>query len=165
VEIHRFGASDLDDSGWCHASSTGGGFSVSLPTNAFADLSTSGNAEDSVEIKSFFVCTLDRRQVKFTALASRRTDDTVKGDALEGFVERFEKQGSARERRISLGKINGIELRVTNRYSSAVARIYKGRTALYGLIVEAPSTIHPEEIEGDVQRFMDSFNVSDMARE
>lgn len=158
-EIHRSGAGTLDESGWCHATSTGGGFSVSVP-NLFNDFTVTTKAEDGVEIKLFVLGTRDERMVKFVALGIHRSDGSFQGDPLEGFAEQFEKQGDLRDKRpIALGDIPGIELRVANRSSSAVFRLYKGPTTLYQLIVEAPSTTKPQDIEEDGKRFMDSFAV------
>jgi hypothetical protein len=163
--MHRLGAGDLDESGWCHATSTGGGFSVSLP-NVFNDFSMTAKAEDGVEVKTFVLATRDERLVKFTVLAMSRPDGKFKGDPLQGLVEKFEEQGDLKEKRaISLGKMSGIELKVANRSASAVFRLYKDTKTLYQLIVEAPSSIKPNEIEDDVKRFMDSFTVADKAQD
>jgi hypothetical protein len=165
MAMHRLGAGDLDESGWCRATSTGGGFSVSLP-NVFNDFTITAKAEDGVQIKIFVVGTRDERLVKFTASGFSRPDGKFKGNPLEDMAEKFEKQGDLVEKRlISLGKMKGIDVRVANRSSSAVFRLYKAPTTLYQLIVEAPSSINPGEIDGDVKRFLDSFTVPDKPEE
>lgn len=162
--MHRQQAGDLDESGWCHAGSTEGGFSVSLP-NLFNDFTITAKAEDGVEGKTFVVGTQDKRLVKFSAVAIRRLDGKFKSDPVDGVVAHFEKQGGLKEkRRVSLGKMKGVELRVASGSSLAVIRLYKGPATLYELIVEAPSSIRAGEIAGDVKKFMDSFTVSDKAQ-
>jgi hypothetical protein len=156
--IHRLGAGELDESGWCHAASTNGGFSVSLP-NVFNDFTMTARAEDGVAIKTFAVGTRDERLVKFTALGISRPDGKFKGDPLDSFAEQFVTQSELKEKRlITLGELKGVELKVANRVSSAVFRLYQAPTTLYQLIVESPSSIPLEEIDGDVKRFMDSFS-------
>jgi hypothetical protein len=165
MAMHRRAAGDRDESGWCRATSTGGGFSVSLP-NVFNDFTITAKAEDGGDIKTFAVGTQDERLVKFTALAVTRSDGKFKSDPLEGFAEKFEKQGDLQEQRfVSLGEMKGIEVKIANRSSSAVVRLYKAPTTLYQLIVEAPSSIMPGEIDGDVKRFMDSFTPPGKAQE
>ncbi|HJT35935.1 MAG TPA: sulfatase [Pirellulales bacterium] len=159
--MHRRGAGDLGESGWYHATSTRGGFSVSLP-NVFNDFTMTAKAEDGVDIETFVIGTRDERLVKFTAVAMRRSDGKFKVDPLESIMEGSTKQGELKEKRpISLGKTKGIELRVANRSSTAVFRIYKARTTVYQLIVEAPSSLPPKEIDDDAKRFMDSFTIPD----
>lgn len=95
-----------------------------------------------------------------------RPDGKFKGDPLEDFAEQFEKQGELKEKRfVSLGEMKGIEVKVVNRVSSAVFRLYKAPTVLYQMIVEAPSSITLGEIDGEVTRFMNSFTPPNKAQE
>ena len=165
MQMHRLGAGEFDESGWCHASSTEGGYSVSLP-NVFVDFKMTAIVEDGVEFNTSVVGTRDERLVKFTAFKMSRTDGKLKGKALEEIAEDFRKQGDLKEKRtISLGEMKGIELKVTNRFSTAVCRAFIASTALYSLVVEAPSSIKAGEIDDDVKRFLDSFAVSATAKE
>ena len=163
--MHRVGAGDLDASGWCLATSTEGNFSVSLP-HVFNDFTMTSKAVDGVEIKIFVLGTLDERGIKFSATAIRRADEKFKDDPLEGMAEKFEKQGDLKEMRpLTLGEMKGIELKVANRSSSAVMRLYQAPTTLYQLSMEAPGSVRPEEIEADGKRFLESLDVSDRAQE
>ena len=162
--MHRLAAGDLDASGWCLATSTEGGFSVSLP-HVFNDFTMTSKAVDGVEVKIFAVGTLDERGVKFSALAVHRADDKFKDDPLEGMAADFEKKGTLKQQRVvALGEMKGIELRVGSRSSSAVTRLYKSDTRLYQLIMEAPDSVPREEIEADEKRFLESLDVPEMDR-
>src|SRR5262249_20062825 len=96
--MHRVRAGDPDESGWGTAKPTDGDFVVRLP-GLFNDFTSTGRAEDGVEIKSFGVGTATRAGVKFSALAMRRPDGKFKADPLAGTVEEFEKQGVLKEKR------------------------------------------------------------------
>jgi hypothetical protein len=161
MTVHRVGAGELDESGWCLARSTGGGFSVSLP-NVFNDFAITAKAEDGVEITTFVVATRNERLVKFTAVAMSRPDGKFKRDPLQGLVDQFEKQGTLKSKRsISMGEMKGVEIRVASHSSSSAVRAYKAPTVIYNLIVESPASINLEEIDGDVNRFLDSLAVPD----
>jgi hypothetical protein len=163
--MHRLGAGDPDASGWYLATSTEGGFSVSLP-KVFNDFTMTSKAVDGVEIKIHAVGTLDARGVKFSAMVVRRADGKFKDDPLEGQAAGFEKQGSLKQKRaVALGAMKGIELRVANDSSTAVIRLYTAPTMLYQLIVEAPASLGPEEVEADEKRFLESLDVPDRTPE
>ncbi|MDB5387062.1 MAG: hypothetical protein JWM11_2708 [Planctomycetaceae bacterium] len=163
--FHRVGAGELDESGWCHAASTTGGFSVSLP-NVFNDFTMTPKAEDGVEIKISVVGTLNKNQVKFSAVGTSRPDGKFKVDPLKALPDQFEKRGELKEKHvISLGRMEGIEFRYTGGSSSGVIRLYKAPTMLYQLIVEAPNSIKPADIEADAKRFLDSFAVEEKAQQ
>jgi hypothetical protein len=96
----------------------------------------------------------------------RRADGKFKDDPLEGMAADFEKRGSLKQKSaVALGEMKGIELRVADRSSSAVMRLYKAPTMLYQLILEAPSSLRPEEVEADEKRFLESLDVPVQTRE
>jgi hypothetical protein len=155
--VHRIGAGVPDESGWCRATSTGGGFTVSLP-NLFNDLTISAKAMDGADVKTFVLGTRDARGVKFTAVAMYRADGKFTSDPLKGIVDQFQSSGQLKQQAaISHGALNGIELKTANSSSSAIIDVYKTPTTVYQLIVEAPAPLTLEDVAADAKRFMDSF--------
>ena len=156
MQIHRKVAGEPDESGWCYAKSTEGGYSVLLP-NVFADFSLTVNAQDGAEVKMFNLGTKDKQLVKFTTVAIFKRAG-IKDDALDGFDEPFKNRGATVDKRdVVHAGMNGIELRIADAQSTAYFRILKNRTTMFQLAVEAPASISTSELEPDVKRFFDSF--------
>jgi hypothetical protein len=163
--FHRMGAGEVDETGWCRATSTDGGFSVSLP-NVFNDFTVTTKAVDGVQVQTFILGTRNDRLVKFVAFAVRRQDGKFgpklvgnkDGDLLQQFADDFKQQGYLQsQRRITLGEINGIELRMASQEQNGIFRIYQAPTTLYQLIVAAPKSVPMAEMDGDAKQFLDSF--------
>jgi hypothetical protein len=161
TRVHRLGAGEPDESGWCPARSTGGRYVVRLP-NVFNDFMLTTRTEDGVELQMHYLGTRDDRQVKYTALAWRRPDGKYKGDPLEDLPAASNEVGEVTGRRaLTLGGMRGVEFRVSGRSSVAIMRLYRSADTVYQLIVEAPRPLTFGQVEGDAKRFLESFAVVD----
>jgi hypothetical protein len=161
MKLHRMGAGEFDESGWCRATSTEGGFSVSLP-NVFNDFTMTTKTADGVEVKVFAVGTLDARSVKFSAIGTKSPVWKFKSNPLEEYAADFANKGVLKGKRvITQGKTKGLEMRCATPASSAFLRLFKAPDTLYQLIVEAPNSIPLSENDYEVKRFFNSFTISE----
>jgi hypothetical protein len=157
VTIHQpLGKGTLDETGWCKAVSTEGGFSVALP-NLYNDFTASGTPKNRQPFKHFLVGTRDDRNILFLAVAGKRTDGKSEAEYLEDFVDPIDKTQLVKETPIKLGDMTGVEVRIATKDKLTVHRLYRDKDRFYRLTVEATTPLRFREIEKELDRFMNSL--------
>lgn len=158
VELHRTGAGDPDDDGWCPAVSSHGPFSVKLPTT-FTDFTMSVRATDGVDVTFDTIGTKTNTGTQYTAIAVRRADGKVPSDVVAKTGAEFGTE--ARERRpITQAGMSGVYFRVAGPDSTAMCRVFQSETTAYQLIVDHQAgTAIPPAVEKDAMIFFESFRL------
>jgi hypothetical protein len=163
--MHRSQAGEPGKDGWCIAKSTGAGFSVELP-GRFNDFSHANKAVDGVTMKLDAVGTTILPEMKFSAMAVKRSDGTFMPAKLEDFGKSFEKDGNkVTKRAIEVHGHAGIEVHVKGKKSSAFFRLFRANGSTYQMIVEYPPIVSEESATANAQRFFNSFTFAKAEKE
>jgi len=157
TRIHRQGAGVPDETGWCLARSTEGGFSVRLPA-AFNDSTVTSPADGGAFVSTYLLGTTTDTGARFAAFKAQRSDGRINVVSPEAIADRFEREGKLRTRRpIVHDGLDGIEFEVEDQGQREVFRCFLQDGAIYQLSVQGSKADYDAGVEALEDRFFESF--------
>lgn len=151
MTMHRVQAGEPDASGWMHAASTEGGFSVRLPLK-FNDFTLAESDPQAPVLRTFTVGARSREGIKLTAtrIAYRKGAQSARA-----FFAGFEKRGTARQ----AGNRRSVDVVQTEGANVSYQRAVLLESDLLLMVVESPRA-HDATARDLATRFFDSLVVS-----
>lgn len=147
MQLLRIQAGEPDAAGWVAATSTGGCFSVKLPTK-FNDIAFTDPAPTSAVVKIFTIGGKTHDGVKYSATRMVYRDK----ESSHALFEKSLKPNKA----ITVGGNKAYEMKNSSSTSTAIAHIILLDPDQLMLIVEAPKA-HAKALETDAPKFFDSL--------
>jgi hypothetical protein len=157
VVTHRTSAGERDQSGWCRAVSTDGGYSISLP-NVFNDFTMTVVEEGGTTTTACVVAARTPERDVFSVVKFLNPPRSLRGKSYESLAEEFQQRGfTVKTRGVALDGVQGIEIQASSSRASGITRTFRTSTALYQISVEAFGPRGLEYIGDDARRFLESF--------
>ena len=133
-------AGEPGEDGWGEAKSLGCGFSTRMPA-PFQELEQKAPATDGAELTFVVLGSHDEAGAKFTALCSRRSDDTFRADFVAATLDEIAHKNEVLARReVKRGGRTFAELSFRGRDTLAVVELARVGNAAYQLTVEVPKS-------------------------
>ena len=160
LTIHRRGAGEPDEDGWCLAESSEGGFSVKVPT-LFNDATASYTAQSGRVVKMYYLTAQTERGTVYSVGAVTGVEGGV--PTAESQFERTiaEYKSEITEKRyMNHAGMKGLHIKISHPDEATFLRLYRSGPTLYTLsVAHTPGPVMPIGVEIDAIHFLDSFRV------